>query len=66
MRARAVRPRRRDYEPLQQKDGFSALDNDLFTLPAGPAATEVFAPRLYAQSERKPSTIQGFIDLLTK
>lgn len=54
------------YSLLQQKDGFSALDNELFTLLAGHAATAIFASRLYAQSERKLSTIQGFIDLLTK
>jgi hypothetical protein len=51
---------------LSQKDGFSALDHELFTLLAGHAATAIFASRLYAQSERKLSTIQGFIDLLTK
>jgi hypothetical protein len=51
---------------LCQKDGFSALDHELFTLLAGHAATAIFASRLYAQSERKLSTIQGFIDLLTK
>jgi len=54
------------YKLLQQKDGFSALDNELFTLLAGHAATAIFASRLYSQSERKLSTIQGFIDLLTK
>jgi hypothetical protein len=53
------------YKLLQQKDGFSALDNELFTLLAGHAATAIFASRLYAQSERKLSTIKGFIDLLT-
>jgi nitrate/nitrite-specific signal transduction histidine kinase len=53
------------YRLLQQKDGFSALDNELFTLLAGHAATAVFASRLYGQSERKLTTIQGFIDLLT-
>ncbi len=53
------------YKLLQQKDGFSALDNELFTLLAGHAATAIFASRLYAQSERKLNTIQGFIDLLT-
>lgn len=53
------------FKLLQQKDGFSALDNELFTLLAGHAATAIFASRLYAQSERKLSTIQGFIDLLT-
>jgi nitrate/nitrite-specific signal transduction histidine kinase len=51
---------------LQQKSGFSALDHELFTLLAGHAATAIFASRLYAQSERKLTTIQGFIDLLTK
>ena len=54
------------YRLLQQKSGFSALDHELFTLLAGHAATAIFASRLYAQSERKLSTIQGFIDLLTK
>jgi len=54
------------YKLLQQKDGFSALDSELFTLLAGHAATAILASRLYAQSERKLSTIQGFIDLLTK
>jgi len=54
------------HKLLQQKSGFSALDHELFTLLAGHAATAIFASRLYAQSERKLSTIQGFIDLLTK
>ena len=51
---------------LQQKDGFSPLDHELFTLMAGHAATAIFASQLYARSERKLNTIQGFIDLLTK
>jgi hypothetical protein len=54
------------HKLLQQKSGFSALDHELFTLLAGHAATAIFASRLYAQSERKLSTIQGFIDLLTE
>lgn len=54
------------YSLLQQKDGFSPLDHELFTLLAGHAATAIFASRLYSQSERKLSTIQGFIDLLTQ
>jgi nitrate/nitrite-specific signal transduction histidine kinase len=53
------------YKLLTQKDGFTALDNELFTLLAGHAATAIFASRLYARSERKLNTIQGFIDLLT-
>ncbi len=51
---------------LQQKSGFSPLDQELFTLLAGHAATAIFASRLHSQSERKLTTIQGFIDLLTK
>jgi transcriptional regulator with GAF, ATPase, and Fis domain len=54
------------YKLLQQKDGFTALDDELFTLLAAHAATAIFASRLYAQSERKLSTIKGFIDLLTQ
>jgi transcriptional regulator with GAF, ATPase, and Fis domain len=54
------------YRLLQQKAKFSDLDHELFTLLAGHAATAIFASRLYSESERKLSTIQGFIDLLTK
>ncbi|RIK99734.1 MAG: diguanylate phosphodiesterase [Proteobacteria bacterium] len=54
------------HKLLQQKDGFTPLDHELFTLLAGHAATAVFAARLHSQSERKLNTIQGFIDLLTK
>ena len=53
------------YSLLQQKDGFSALDHELFNMLGGHAATALFAARLYSQSERKLNTIQGFIDLLT-
>ena len=54
------------YGLLAQKDGFSALDHELFNMLGGHAATAIFAARLYSQSERKLNTIQGFIDLLTK
>ena len=53
------------YSLLQQKEGFSALDHELFNMLGGHAATAIFAARLYSQSERKLNTIQGFIDLLT-
>ncbi len=53
------------FKLLQQKDGFSALDHELFNLLGGHAATAIFAARLYSHSERKLNTIQGFIDLLT-
>jgi len=54
------------YKLLVQKDEFTNVDYELFTLLAGHAATAVFSSRMYSDSERKLSTIQGFIDLLTK
>lgn len=54
------------YKLLEHKESFSDLDHELFAMLGGHAATALFAARLYSQSERKLSTIQGFIDLLTK
>lgn len=54
------------YKLLQQKEKFTNLDYELFTLLAGHTATAIFSSKLYSESERKLSTIQGFIDLLTK
>jgi transcriptional regulator with GAF, ATPase, and Fis domain len=53
------------YKLLQQKDSFSAVDYELFSLLAAHAATAVFSSKLYSQSERKLNTIQSFLDLLT-
>jgi nitrate/nitrite-specific signal transduction histidine kinase len=54
------------YSLLQQKEGFTELDHELFTVLGGHASTAVFAARLHAQSERKLNTLQGFIDLLAR
>ncbi len=54
------------YGLLQQKSGFSSLDHELFTLLAGHAATAILASRIHSLSKRKLSTIQGFVDLLTR
>jgi len=54
------------YKLLVQKEKFAQVDYELFTLLAGHAATAIFGARLYSDSERRLSTIQGFIDLLTK
>ena len=54
------------FRLFEQKESFSDLDRELFSLLGGHAATAIFASQLYAQSERKLNTIQGFIDLLTK
>lgn len=53
------------YSLLQQKDAFSAVDYELFSLLAAHAATAIFSSKLYSQSERKLNTIQSFLDLLT-
>lgn len=54
------------YKLLQQKERFEDVDYELFTLLAGHAATAIFASKLYSQAERKLTTMQGFIDLITK
>jgi transcriptional regulator with GAF, ATPase, and Fis domain len=54
------------YKLLIQKKTFAPVDYELFTLLAGHAATAIFSSKLYSESERKLSTIQGFIQLLTK
>lgn len=54
------------YKFLQQKTSFASVDYELFTLLAGHAATAIFSSKLYSESERKLSTIQGFMSLLTK
>jgi len=54
------------YKLLQQKKQFENVDYELFTLLAGHAATAIFSAKLYSESERKLSTMQGFINLLTQ
>lgn len=54
------------YKLLEQKSRFAEVDFELFTLLAGHAATAIFSSKLYSESERKLSTIQGFLDLMTK
>jgi GAF domain-containing protein len=53
------------YRLLAQKDRFTPLDFELFTLLAGHAATALFSSKLYQQSEQKLSNLQGFLDMLT-
>lgn len=54
------------YKLLPQKNKLEKIDYELFTMLAGHAATAIFSAKLYSDSERKLSTIQGFIQLLTK
>lgn len=53
------------YRLLEQKQRFSPLDFELFTLLGGHAATALFSSKLYQQSEQKLSSLQGFLDTLT-
>jgi len=54
------------YTLLKQKEDFTPLDYELFSILGEHAATALFSARLYTDSERRLSTIQGFIDLITK
>jgi GAF domain-containing protein len=54
------------YRLVEHKGALTRLDEELFTLVAGHCATAILAARLYAESERKLNTMQGFLDLLTK
>jgi hypothetical protein len=49
---------------LVQKTHFTTMDFELFTLLAGHAATAIFSAKLYSASERKLTTLQGFLDML--
>ena len=53
------------YRFLKQKTRLASVDYELFTLLAGHAATALFSSKLYSESERKLSTIQGFLELMT-
>ena len=50
----------------QKKDNLSKGDYELFSMLGGHAATAIFSAKLYSKSERKVSTMQGFINLLSK
>ncbi len=52
------------YKLLIQKEAFTNVDFELFSMLAGHAATALFSSKLYSQSERKLTTIQSFLDLL--
>lgn len=52
------------YELLRQKDGFSPLDMELFSLIADHAATAIYCSQLHAVSERKLNTMQNLLELL--
>ena len=49
----------------QKRKKLTRVDYELFSMLAGHAATALFSSKLYSQSERKLSTIQGFLKLLS-
>ena len=49
---------------LVQKKVFTVMDHELFTLLASHAASALLAARLYSTSQRKLSTLQGFVEIL--
>ncbi|MEK6576217.1 MAG: GAF domain-containing protein [Nitrospirota bacterium] len=54
------------FSLMEQKNKkLTKIDYELLSMLAGHAATAIFSSKLYSQSERKLSTIQGFIDLLS-
>ncbi|MBN1960466.1 MAG: GAF domain-containing protein [Deltaproteobacteria bacterium] len=52
------------FSLLSQKDAFGSVDYELFELLGGHAATALYVANLYALSERKRNTLEGFIGLL--
>jgi nitrate/nitrite-specific signal transduction histidine kinase len=52
------------YKLLIQKEAFTNVDYELFSMLAGHAATALFSSKLYSESERKLTTIQSFLDLM--
>ncbi|MEK7871077.1 MAG: GAF domain-containing protein, partial [Nitrospirota bacterium] len=53
------------FSLMEQKNKkLTKIDYELLSMLAGHSATAIFGSKLYSQSERKLTTIQGFIDLL--
>ncbi len=54
------------FSLMEQKNKkLTKIDYELLSMLAGHSATAIFGSKLYSQSERKLTTIQGFIDLLS-
>lgn len=54
------------YRLFIQKEQLESIDYQLFSMLGEHAATALFSSSLYAKSERKRQTYQGFVDLLIK
>ncbi|MCP4602027.1 MAG: diguanylate phosphodiesterase [Proteobacteria bacterium] len=52
------------YKMLIQKGGFGAVDLELVELLGKHAATAIYSARLHSISERKRSTLEGFVDMM--
>jgi len=53
------------FSLFEQKESFTEVDFELFSLLAAHAAAAIFSSQLFSQSERKLNTLQSFLDLLT-
>ncbi len=54
------------YRLFIQKEQLESIDYQLFSMLGEHAATALFSSSLYARSERKRQTYEGFVDLLIK
>lgn len=54
------------HQLFVQKEGFDSIDMELFDLLGNHAATALVAAQLYTKTQRKASTLEGFLDLLKK
>ena len=54
------------YRLFIQKAQLDSIDYQLFSMLGEHAATALFSSTLYARSERKRQTYQGFVDMLIK
>ncbi len=54
------------YRLFIQKEQLESIDYQLFSMLGEHAATALFSSSLYAKSERKRQTYEGFVDLLIK
>jgi transcriptional regulator with GAF, ATPase, and Fis domain len=54
------------YKLLEHKKALNSMDFELFSMLAGHAATALYSSNLYCHSERKLTTIQSFLDLLSE
>ncbi len=53
------------HQLMTQKNGFSAVDYELFDFLSGQAAIAILSAKLYSESSQHPNTIESFLSLLS-